>query len=439
MTPAYSQVLIGAVNQLESKVAAKSLPESKHDIKAKVQRLLLVIAACTSSGQIMDTRILGDFVSTIMEHGNIKNIPYLIIGLTRLLQSTPKIQQVLGAPAIKGGKPLRLAPLQLLAFVPDIISEDDVEELNQSLQNSPVVKRRMKDGKVFHQWLTTLEQALTCKIMNKTTLMQLLKTLTQSLTYEKLGLLHIIFKMGDSLHEFLNCLGLSCQKEGIPLLVAEIGGDAFVGKNNGISQWLFEQRHYHLLPSYMALMTEHGTTEITDLIHGFIQSSANRTFIENRQSPLNNLHLKAVYRQYPQFKAGWGANFSDFSETTKSKLLLSPLETLALIEDPWDLFISGLEVNNCQSPEGFPSNNTALMSFVMDGRNAMIVRKSQKGNILSRSVIRMVLNQDDRPALYLEMGYPAKSALLFIDAAREIAAQMELPLYHHALSQQVKQ
>ncbi|WP_257263861.1 hypothetical protein, partial [Endozoicomonas sp. ONNA2] len=188
-----------------------------------------------------------------------------------------------------------------------------------------------------------------------------------------------------------------------------------------------------LLPSYMADMTEFGNTEITDLIREFIQSSANNTFIENRQSPLNNPHLYAVYQQYPKFRAGWGANFSNFSETTRNKLLLSPGETLALTEDPWDLFISGLEVYSCQSPEcSMFTANRALMSYVMDGRNAMIVKKNQKGNILSRSVIRMVLDQADHPALFLEKSYPlALSDLFFIDAAREIAAKMKLPLYYH--------
>ncbi|MGI2028675.1 hypothetical protein [Endozoicomonas acroporae] len=122
-------------------------------------------------------------------------------------------------------------------------------------------------------------------------------------------------------------------------------------------------------------------------------------------------------------------NFSNFSEETRNKLL-SRGETLELTEDPWDLFISGLEVKTCQSPEGPPCVNSALMSYVMDGRNAMIVRKNQKGTILSRSVIRMVLDQDDCPVLFLEMGYPDRSHLLFIDAAREIANAMELPLYH---------
>ncbi|WP_257263940.1 hypothetical protein, partial [Endozoicomonas sp. ONNA2] len=83
MTPEYSQVLLPAVNHLESKVAGVSLPEGKPEIKAKVHRLLLVIAACKSSEQIMDTSVLAHFVSVIMEHGNIKNIPYLISGLTR--------------------------------------------------------------------------------------------------------------------------------------------------------------------------------------------------------------------------------------------------------------------------------------------------------------------------------------------------------------------
>ncbi|WP_257294103.1 hypothetical protein [Endozoicomonas sp. YOMI1] len=430
MTPAYSQVLLTEVDNLKLEFAAISLPEGKPDIKAKVHRLLLVIAACKSSRQIIDTSILDRFVKIIMEHGNKKNIPYLISGLARLVQSTPKIQQILGDPGIKGGKQLRLAPLQLLAFMPDIISADDFEKLNTSLQSSRDNRLLMKDGKVFHLWLATLEQVLNSNDMNKASVMQILKKLTQSLTYEKLGLLHMTLKMGDSLHKFLNSMDLSCQKEGLPLLIAEKGADAFVGKSKGVSQWLFEQRYFHLLPYYLAHMTKIRKTEITDLIHEFIKSSANNTFIENRQSPLNNPHLKAVYRKYPQFKAGWQVNFSDFSEATRHKLL-SPGETLKLTEDPWDLFISGLEVNSCQSPEGYNSFNMALMSYVMDGRNAMIVRKNNKGNILSRSVIRMVLDQDDRPALFLEKGYPGASNLLFIDAAREIAKKMQLPLYHH--------
>ncbi len=140
------------------------------------------------------------------------------------------------------------------------------------------------------------------------------------------------------------------------------------------------------------------------------------------------MHLQAVYKKYPRFEAGWGANFSGFSEETRNKLL-SQGETLKLTEDPWDLFISGLEVKSCISPDGLHSYRRGLMSYVMDGRNAMIVIKNQKGNILSRSVIRMVLDQDDSPALLLEKGYPDQSNLLFIDAARDIADEMELPLY----------
>ena len=50
----------------------------------------------------------------------------------------------------------------------------------------------------------------------------------------------------------------------------------------------------------------------------------------------------------------------------------------------------------------------------------------------------MVLDKDDHPALYLEMGYPEHSNLLFIDAAREIADEMKLPLYHYVDSKKDK-
>ncbi|WP_422413662.1 MULTISPECIES: hypothetical protein [unclassified Endozoicomonas] len=432
-TPDYSQVLLRAVDDLESRLAALSLPEGKPDIKAKVHRLLMIIAACKSSKEIMAASVFDHFVRAIMKHGNKKNIPYLIGGLARLVQSTPKIQQILGEPGIKGGDHLRMAPLQWLAFVPDILSEDDIQELCESLQapSASRSRRQMKDGKVFHQWLVTLERLLASNDMNKAMVIQTLKKLTQSLTYEKLGLLYMIFNMGDRFNQFLDSMGLSCQKEGLPLLIAEKGADALVGKSKEVSQWLWKQRHYHLLPFYMAAMEEYGNREVTDLIHQFIEASASNTFTVSRQSPLNNPHLQAVYRKYPQFKAGWGANFSDFSVETRNKLL-SPGETLRLTEDPWDLFISGLEVRTCLTPDGAQDYSRGLMSYVMDGRNAMIVRKSAKGDILSRSVIRLVFDRDDRPALFLEKAYPDKSDLLFIDAARDIADEMELPLYHRA-------
>ena len=50
----------------------------------------------------------------------------------------------------------------------------------------------------------------------------------------------------------------------------------------------------------------------------------------------------------------------------------------------------------------------------------------------------MVLDQNDHPALFLEMGYPEKSNLLFIDAARDIAAEMNLPLYYRVNSKNNK-
>ncbi|WP_257264265.1 hypothetical protein [Endozoicomonas sp. ONNA2] len=274
----------------------------------------------------------------------------------------------------------------------------------------------MKDGKVFHQWLATLEQVLASELMNKAMVMPMLKKLTQSLTYEKLVWLYLAFTMGDNFNKVLRSLGFSCQEEGLPLLIAEKGVDALVGVNKEVTQWLLKQRHYQLLPFYMSAMSEEGNTDVTDLIHEFIQSSVNHTFIENRQSPLNNPHLQAVYRKYRQFKAGWGANFSGFSEETRNKLL-SPGETLELTEDSRDLFISGLELDTCLAPNGIKEFRSGLMSYVMDGRNAMIVKKNQKGTILGRSVIRMVLDQDDRPALFLEKGYPDERNLMFIDAA----------------------
>ena len=438
MAPEYSDVLLPEVARLER--AEKSLTKSEPNIRALVHRLLLVIAACKSSEQKIDASLLAPCVQAIMKHRNKKDIPYLISGLARLVQSTPKIQQILGGLRMKGSDHLQLAPLPLLALVPDDISEDGLGELCKFLQASGTGKRHIKDSKVFHQWLVTLDQASASQIPDKT--MPILTELTKNLTFEKLGLLYMAFKQGERFYGFMESIGFSSPKEGLPLLIAKNGADALgtLGKGSKkVSDWLLKQRYFHLLPCYMASVMDycnrHRDTKLVDLVHEFLKASSNKTFIKNRQSSLNNPHLEAIYQKYPKFKSGWGANFSKFSKDTRNQLL-SPGETLELTEDPWDLFISGLEVKTCQSPENNRSQNLGLMGYVMDGRNAMIVKKSKKGNILSRSLIRMVFDENDHPALFLEMAYPEKSNLLFIDAAREIATEMELPLYHRVDSEE---
>ena len=435
--PEYSDVLLPEVARLER--AEKLLTENETNIRALVHRLLLVIAACKSSEQKIDASLLAPCVQAIMKHRNKQDIPYLISGLARLVQSTPKIQKILGGLRMKGSGHLQLAPLPLLALVPDDISEDGLGELCKFLQASGTGKRHIKDSKVFHQWLVTLDQASASQIPDKT--MPILTELTKSLTFEKLGLLHIAFKQGEGFYGFLESIGFSCPKEGLPLLIAEKGADALGKNSKKISDWLLKQRYFHLLPCYMALVIDYCNKNrdrrLVDLVHEFLKASTNKTFIKNRQSSLNNPHLEAIYHKYPKFKSGWGANFSKFSKETRNKLL-SPGETLELTEDPWDLFISGLEVKTCQSPEYNSSLSLGLIGCMMDGRNAMIARKGKKGNILSRSIIRMVFDQKDHPALFLEMGYPEKSDLLFIDAARDIAAEMNLPLYYRVNSKNNK-
>ena len=431
MVPEYSEVLLPEVTKLEHDFAEIALPKDEPGIRAKVHRLLMIISACKTAKQKIDGSLLAPYVRDILGHGTKNNIPYLIKGLAYLVQSTPKIQKILSGIRMRGGDHLRLAPLQLLPLVPDIISEDNLEELCNSLQASAANRRVIKDCKVFHQWLATLELVSTCEVTDG--VMPILKALTQSMTFAKLGLLYVAFKLEDRFHEFLERMGFNCPKEGLPLLIAKKGRDVFVGNSKTDSQWLLQQRHFHLLPIYLASMEDYcnhcGNTELVPLIEEFIKSCTNNTFIENRQSPMNNRHLKVVYQKYPLFIAGWRANFSDFSQETRNKLL-SVGETLELTENPWDLFISGLEVKTCLSPDSKLEANQGLMGYVMDGRNAMIARKSKKGNILSRSLIRMVLDQDDCPALSLEMAYPEQRNLLYIDAAREIADEMKLPLYH---------
>ena len=434
ITPDYAQVLLPEVASLEAEFTDKSLPENKAAIKAKVHRLLMVIAACKSSRQIMDPSVLAHFVRAIMNHGNKNDIPYLISGLACLVHSTAQIQQILGHPDPRTVDHLRLAPLQLLKYLPEIISVADLEEICKNLRAKNAHRRLMKDTKVFHQWLVTLENLLSEKITDKENLLQVLKKLSLDLSLEKLGLLDMICRTGPLITELIQGAVHNDQVQKLPLLIAEKGAGAFECHKMPFWRWLLNQRYSHLLPVYVASIKKApniATEALTALIDEFTQSISGNTFIKARQSPLKNPHLWAVYQKYPEFEAGWGANFPGFSEALRSKLL-SPGETLELTEDPWDLFISGFEVKTCQSPANHPKTNCSLMSYVMDGRNAMIVIKNKKGNILHRSLIRMVLDQSDQPVLFLERAYPlGKNLWIFLDAAREIADKMELSLYYY--------
>ena len=77
-------------------------------------------------------------------------------------------------------------------------------------------------------------------------------------------------------------------------------------------------------------------------------------------------------------------------------------------DDPNHILLMGTEVlNSCQSIYGSPALNKCLLGYFLDGKHRLCLVCDQKGNILARSVLRLLINDQNQPVLYLEKVYEA--------------------------------
>ncbi len=426
-------------------------PNERQSIRKKFHLLLLVIAAYKNSQNTMDTTNLAPLVKAVISHKNKRDIPYLIKGIVHLGMSSDEVQHILCQSNSKGGSNLVLAPLGLLGVLKK--SAITVVQLNQvclNLQKHAAIRKKLKDSKVLHQWLVTLEKLETYTPLNEDSIGQALLTIThekEKALLDKLAEIEVAITdyginpfQEESEAVTKDLINKISERESTTLT------DKSLNKDQQRELWLLKQRYSFLYQIYhreistaSGVFSEKVRAELLYLIDQFIEVSISNTFVENRQSPKNNPHLESIYKQRPEFRKGWNANFKDFSLNIRNQL--KNKETLQLTEDPWDLFVSGYEVGTCQSPNALAAMNCSLMSYVMDGRNAMIVKKNKNGGITGRAILRLILDEGHNPVLFLEPTYTnghcaasKTDKVIFMDAAKEIAKQMKLPLYHQTHS-----
>ena len=385
------------------------------------------------------------------------NLHRLINALTSLLHCNHETQVIFSPSGITGGDMPILARLALAPLRQhQLLSDDELKGICDNL-NGRSGREQLKNVVVFNQWLVTIEKLSLNTFSSGFSVGQVFLGLTQDMAniLVRLGYIFAVVQIASSGAtnevgtKLLRLLGLDQRLTGEALAkVLEQVADGFARHPSPVCQWLWQQRYPHLLPLYvnniLSLVERHSKEimdELMGLIDLFITSSISGQFVAARHDTRNNPHLAEIYRQRPDLASGWSASCGHFSDkiTGQSKRGFS----LSLTEDPWDLFVSGFEVKSCMSPGNTSGScvNRCLMGYVMDGRNAMLVQKNARGNIVRRQLIRLVLvGQPLQPAMMLERVYGTKKkeeALLFYAAAQELAVKLDLPLFRSVRSNDI--
>ena len=413
----------------------------------RLSRFLLLARLCAAFAE--PGIEIQPYLRAIIASRERSNLHRLINALTGLLHCNHETQAIFSPSGITGGDMPILARLALAPLRQhQLLSDDELKGICDNL-NGRSSRGQLKNVVVFNQWLVTTEKLGLYPFSSGFSVGKVFLGLTQDMAniLVRLGYIFAVVQIAstgatnEEGTKILRLLGLDQRLTGEALAgVLEQVADGFSRHPSAVCQWLWQQRYPHLLPLYLnnilSLVENHSKeimAELMGLIDLFITSSISGQFVAARHDTRNNPHLAEVYRQRPDLASGWSASFGHFSDriTGQSKHGF----TLSLTEDPWDLFVSGFEVKSCMSPGSTSGNgvNRCLMSYVMDGRNAMLVQKNARGNIVRRQLIRLVLvGQPLQPAMMLERVYGVKKkdeTLLFYAAAQELAVKLDLPLY----------
>lgn len=108
--------------------------------------------------------------------------------------------------------------------------------------------------------------------------------------------------------------------------------------------------------------------------------------------------------------------------------------TIGCTDNYWDLFMCGTETFSCQRVNGTPSINKHLMDYPMDGKIRLVAIQEPDGTILSRCIIRLLWDTDNkRPVILQEKNYYRTADPDFekrLNAyCEKFAKSLDVPLY----------
>lgn len=122
-----------------------------------------------------------------------------------------------------------------------------------------------------------------------------------------------------------------------------------------------------------------------------------------------------------------------FIDDLKSLLphLKREAKTIELSDNWEDLFGCGTDVlGSCQNVFGDPNLNKCLLAYVLDGKNRLLCAKDDQGKIVGRVILRLLLQENNSSAIYMEPYYGERAYQTAVEeAAKEVANLSGVDLY----------
>lgn len=342
----------------------------------------------------------------------------LVSDLTQFLKDEPTQKIFDGISPLKweGYTWFKLVRVSLARLQAEGIENKIIDQLREHLN-----RREFRDLTRARHLIHTLSRLACSRELNKNEKNRLLFFLIHSPQdlVSNLSCLEILFDCekvfllrGDI--KDLNALVLEAMKE---LRISKI--DHF---NRRFAETFGSSRNPLAIWGYLAKMMSLHDPRILECLEDFIEGVLIGRFREMRYDPSSNPHLKKISENYPGLIEKW-------RRLTRLKTI-DPSFYVAITDDPFDLLFCGEITGSCLHLDGNPSENRGLLGYIMNAQTMpIIVCATETGKLLGRGILRLLLDKEGKPVLFLEKYYGLPKYQDFVLAcAKKKAQNLGLPL-----------
>ncbi len=143
--------------------------------------------------------------------------------------------------------------------------------------------------------------------------------------------------------------------------------------------------------------------------------------LENKLNVLKSIQIKGLEKALAPFYQ----DLEDSAKLLRSSQITSPKEMMLVdSDDPNHFLLMGTEVlNSCQNVDGSASLNVGLLGYALDGKHRLALVCDPLGQILARSVLRLLIDVEGHPVLFQERVYVADANPEYPALLRKIALE----------------